>query len=482
MDYEIQKFISEKEDQYFDRKSARIKPKDIIKHIVAFANADGGKLVIGIEDDGTISGFKFQGAIDPDEYILAINSMTKPNPTFKKEIKSIKNARGEDDILFIIDVEPSISHVIFNSNGDCFLRIGDKSVHQTHDQISKLEYDKGQRMFEDIEILDSTLDDIDESLMDSYKKLKKAEAISTETILTGRGLMRNGHLTNAGMLLFGKNTFLALPNSRIRFLRYDGKRNETGRRLNIVKEFDYEGAIPKLIESITRDVKTQLREFQYLNDDGKFSIIPEYPEFAWFEGIVNALTHRDYSYKGDYVRINMYDDRLEIFSPGALPNIVTLQNMRRTRYARNPRIARTLSEFGWVKELNEGVNRIYDEMQLLFLNEPKYSEPNNNSVLLVLENSITSRHLRERDRLDDYLGEFEVDSLSTSEKMIVSHLFNNEKISVKEASEVLKKGVGYSRKVLKEMLRKKIIQWHGTSTKDPTQYYSLNRVKQSKIE
>lgn len=136
----------------------------------------------------------------------------------------------------------------------------------------------------------------------------------------------------------------------------------------------------------------------------------------------------------------MYDDRLEIFSPGALPNIVTLQNMRRTRYARNPRIARTLSEFGWVKELNEGVNRIYDEMQLLFLNEPKYSEPNNNSVLLVLENSITSRHLRERDRLDDYLGEFEVDSLSTSEKMIVSHLFNNEKISVKEASEVLKKG------------------------------------------
>ena len=482
MDYEIQKFISEKEDQYFDRKSARIKPRDIIKHIVAFANADGGKLVIGIEDDGTISGFKFQGAIDPDEYVLAINSMTKPNPTFKKEMKRIKNARGEDDILFIIDVEPSISHVIFNSNGDCFLRIGDKSVHQTHDQISKLEYDKGQRMFEDIEILDSTLDDIDESLMDSYKKLKKAEAISTETILTGRGLMRNGHLTNAGMLLFGKNTFLALPNSRIRFLRYDGKRNETGRRLNIVKEFDYEGAIPKLIESITRDVKTQLREFQYLNDDGKFSIIPEYPEFAWFEGIVNALTHRDYSYKGDYVRINMYDDRLEIFSPGALPNIVTLQNMRRTRYARNPRIARTLSEFGWVKELNEGVNRIYDEMQLLFLNEPKYSEPNNNSVLLVLENSITSRHLRERDRLDDYLGEFEVDSLSTSEKMIVSHLFNNEKISVKEASEVLKKGVGYSRKVLKEMLRKKIIQWHGTSTKDPTQYYSLNRVKQSKIE
>lgn len=65
--------------------------------------------------------------------------------------------------------------------------------------------------------------------------------------------------------------------------------------------------------------------------------------------------------------------------------------MLNTRYSRNPRIARVLSEFGWVKELNEGVKRIYDEMQMFFLKEPTYTEPNGNSVLLVLENSITSR-------------------------------------------------------------------------------------------
>ena len=73
------------------------------------------------------------------------------------------------------------------------------------------------------------------------------------------------------------------------------------------------------------------------------------------------MTHRDYSFRGDYIRVSMFDDRLEILSPGALPNIVMLDNMRTTRYSRNPRIARTLLEFGWVRELNEGVKRIYTE-------------------------------------------------------------------------------------------------------------------------
>lgn len=480
VDNELERFIKHKENQYFDRKSARIKPRDIIKHIGAFANADGGNLVIGIEDKGEITGFNFQGTSSPDEFILAINTMTKPNPVFRHKEIAVTNESGEQDALLIIEVEPSINSVIFASNDEVYLRIGDKSVRLTHDQITNLEFDKGQRMFEDLEIAESGLSDIDEGLMAAYKSLKRAEAIPTETILNGRGLMKNGHLTNAGMLLFGKNTFLHLPNSRIRFLRYDGKKSETGKRLNIIKEFDYEGPIPTLIEKITKDVKSQLREFQYLKEDGKFAVIPEYPEFAWFEGIVNALTHRDYSFKGDYVRISMYDDRLEIFSPGALPNVVTIENMRHTRYARNPRIARTLSEFGWVKELNEGVNRIYDEMQLSFLNDPKYSEPNKNSVLLVLENSVTSRHLRDTDRLDEYMGNLNFDNLDRSETTIIAYLYNHDRITVKETAELLGKSTGYSRALLRKMLNKKLVAWHGTTPKDPTQYYSLEDIVSKK--
>ena len=139
-------------------------------------------------------------------------------------------------------------------------------------------------------------------------------------------------------------------------------------------------------------------------ETGKFIVVPEYPEFAWLEGIVNAVTHREYAFQGSYIMIAMYNDRLEITSPGKLPNIVTLQNIKETRYSRNPRIARVLTEFGWVRELNEGVKRIYEDMKMFFLDEPQYSEPNN-SVKLVLKNNIVMRKLRQSDKLENSIGE-----------------------------------------------------------------------------
>ena len=196
-----------------------------------------------------------------------------------------------------------------------------------------------------------------------------------------------------------------MPCARVRVLKFDGARMETGRRLNIVKERTFDGPLPKVIDSVKYMISEQLREFQYLGDDGVFKVIPEYPEFAWFEGIINAVTHRNYAIAGDHIRVSLYDDRMEILSQGKLPNIVTLDNMRFTRYSRNPSIARVLSELGWVRELNEGVQRIYDEMAAYFLHEPVFTEPNDASVLLTLENSISSRILKQRDSLKSSIGD-----------------------------------------------------------------------------
>ena len=243
--------------------------------------------------------------------------------------------------------------------------------------------------------------------------------------------------------------------------------------LGIIKELNFDYAIPRIIQEIRNAINLQLREFQYLDDNGKFRIIPEYPEFAWFEGIVNALTHRNYSMRGDCIRVSMYDDRIEIFSPGHLPNIVNLENMVNTRYSRNPRIARILSEFGWVKELNEGVKRIYDEMQLFYLNEPVYSEPNGNAVLLVLENSITSRQLRNDDKISSILHENRINDLNEYGLKIVQYLMSNPSITLKKTKELLSRGDTLCRKQLQILTEMKIIEWHGSNKSDPNQYYSL---------
>ena len=137
-----------------------------------------------------------------------------------------------------------------------------------------------------------------------------------------------------------------------------------------------------------------------------------------------------------------------------MPNIVNLDNMLNTRYSRNPRIARVLSEFGWVKELNEGVKRIYDEMQMYYLNSPIYSEPNGNSVLLVLENSITSRQLRNDDKIALLISENKIKDLNEYEIKIIQYLMVNQLITVKKTKELLGRGDTLSRNQLNSLLEK----------------------------
>lgn len=123
--------------------------------------------------------------------------------------------------------------------------------------------------------------------------------LSTEDVLKARNFYIDGKITNAGILLFGKSPSKFLPQARLRVIKYDGDKQKVGTEINIVKEKNFDSAIPNIIRNAREFINTQLREFQYLDKDGKFRIMPEYPEFAWFEGIVNALTHRNYSMRGE---------------------------------------------------------------------------------------------------------------------------------------------------------------------------------------
>lgn len=384
------------------------------------------------------------------------------------------NSAGEDDIVLVLDIEASSSHVISRlSDGEVFLRQNDRSVRLTRGQVLALEYDKGQRAFEDELIEDSSIEDVDHEVLDRYKGVLGTD-LPDEQVLRSRRFMRDGKLTVAGALLFASDPSAMMPQARVRVLRYDGTRAETGKRLNITKERVFCGPLPRVIEGAYSLISGMLREFQFLASDGKFRTVPEYPEFAWFEGLVNAVTHRDYAYRGDYVRVSVFDDRLEIVSPGALPSIVTLDNMMTTRYSRNPRIARTLVEFGWVRELNEGVPRIYSEMQSMLLKDPTYSEPGGAKVQLTLENNIVARTVRRHEALEDRLTEGVVSALDEYELAAVRLAFTNGRVTAKELAERIGRSQRTATRVLKGIAGPEgLLEWHGSSINDPRQFYAL---------
>lgn len=474
MDKDLHYWQFAPESQYLDRKSARKKPSELLRHLIAFANADGGKLVIGIEDEkqgNIITGFK-DGHAYPIEDFKKIDREMRDTPlnlTFEEV--PVVNVKGEDDHILIISVELSSSRVISAPNDEVYLRQGDESVKLSYEQRIQLNYDRGQRFFEDEIVPDASLDDIDEALVDEYKSKFDSSDRTTEEILKARRLMIGGNLTKAAILLFGKYPSSFFPQARVRFLRFDGVNMGTGSQFNVVKEVTFEDPLPRLITKVRDFVRTQLREFQYLDVDGKFKTLPEYPEFAWFEGIVNAVTHRNYSIFGDYIRVMMFDDRLEIHSPGKLPNIVTVENIKHERFSRNPRIARTLTEFGWVREMNEGVKRIYSEMESYFLHEPKYTEPGN-KVILTLENNFMSRQLRVADRIHEDIGSYT--DLSEDEKDIVHYMYNSgQKMTTLRASELTGRSRRFSGKLLQGLVEQKVLEWHGTSRNDRNQYYTL---------
>ncbi|WP_109059869.1 ATP-binding protein [Aggregatibacter aphrophilus] len=470
-DFKIEDLQNKPEGQFFDRKSARKNPKEILKPLLAFANASGGLLVIGIEDNGKITGFSSSKAHEVEEFIHTVYHVQKQPIPVQHSLLQCKNCDGKDDQVLLFDVRPSTNKVIESNDGQAYLRSKDESLTLSYEQRKQLEYDKGQVSFEDEVQENSSIQDLDQDLLAQYKKHLNTDLSIIEILEARNFINRNGNITNAGLLLFSKYPTKFFPNSRIKFIKYDGIFAKTGKDLNIVKELNIEGPIPYLIQESREIINSQLREFQILDNNGTFSKITEYPEFAWFEGIVNAVTHRNYSINGDYIRVTMFDDRLEIFSPGPLPNIVNLQNIKTTRYSRNPRIARVLSEFGWVKELNEGVKRIFNEMEKYFLNDPIYSEPDHNSVLLTLENNILQRQSRELDRIKLLLSEDTIKSLTQNEIKVLQYIYSHKKINTSKARELLNKSAPYTRTLLQSLVEKGVLEWNGNSNNDPTQYF-----------
>lgn len=180
-------------------------------------------------------------------------------------------------------------------------------------------------------------------------------------------------------MLFGKNPQNFFPRAFIRFIRYDGTEAKVGKDMNVIKDVIFEGRILDQVEKAVDFIKIQMKEKTYLGHDGIFVTEEEYSEFVRTEIVVNAAAHRDYGINGTDIQIKMFDDRLEVDSPGTFAGMVKKENIRYTHFSRNPKIAAFLKDYGYVKEYGEGVDRMCRELEAIGLPDPIF----NNSTFIL---------------------------------------------------------------------------------------------------
>lgn len=382
---------NQKENQYFERKGLGekdTKPSRIAEELVGMLNADGGVLVFGISDKGEFQSVRELPNLD--DFRKIIFDYIKPPCNIELEEVEI-----DGKLIFIYHIEQDLERIFsIKDNEKIFLRVADTNRELTCEQVKKLEYDKNIRRFEEEIISDFDTEDFDYELLKEYKNKLNYQGEVFDLLGKRHLAQKKGNdylFKKSAILLFAKDPEKYIPSASVRYIRFEGVQSKTGENHNVIKDQRFENNIPKLIDELRYFMKIALKDYYFLDiEQGKFLKVPEYPEDAWLEGIVNALCHRSYNVQGNAVYIKHFDNRIEISNSGPLPAQVTVENIKTERFARNPRIARVLEDLGWVRQLNEGVSRIYESMEKSMLSEPEYQVRNNN-VYLTLKNKV-SRH------------------------------------------------------------------------------------------
>lgn len=459
MRYTLEELCTKKENQVFDRKSARKDAKGLSNHIVAFANADGGTLVIGVEDNGEITGI--------DAYTNNINDILRVpfdycNPSVRVTTETVecKDKDGNLNHLLIMTI-PQSSELHANQQDEVYYRMGDKSKKLNFDERLQLMYAKGSRYYENEPVFRSTLDDIDMDFVAEYCKKIGYTKSPEEYIRQNKDYIvkHDGReeMSGAALLLFGADPQRFFPRARVRFIRYDGTEAKVGTQMNVIKDEVFSGRILDMVQQALDFVRSQIKERTRLGGDGRFVTTPEYPEFAWKESIVNAVAHRDYSIKGTDIQIKMFDDRITVESPGILPGIVRLSNLRTVHFSRNPKIAEFLHQYDYVKEFGEGVDRMFKEMENAGLPAPEYSDN-----VFMLNVTIRNGAINEKSGVINGAINGAI-NLSSTERAVLEAIIDTPNITKEKLQIVTSLGKGTIDRAIKTLKEKEIIKRVGSN-------------------
>ena len=330
------------------------KPKSWCKSISAFANTLGGALIFGISDENEIIGID-NSVKDAEKISEIIKTKLNPIPEFKMSFRKV-----EDNILIILEVfkGDETPYYYYNDGSlEAYIRIGNESVKASPTELQRLVLRGRNKSYDSHKSMYKIRDYSFSKLRERYKKWT-GYSFDEKNLISFGLADEEGYLTIAGSLIVDDSP---VHHSRLFCTRWNGLNKSSG-VLDALDEAEYEGSVISLIENgeafIKRNAKMMWRKTANSREE-----MPDYVERSYHEALVNAIAHRDYLIYGSEVHIDIYDDRMEIYSPGGMPDGSIIQDrdpltVPSTR--RNPVLADIFNRLGYMERKGSGFAKIID--------------------------------------------------------------------------------------------------------------------------
>ncbi len=381
---ELQTILSRGEGQFVEFKSAwdrttvprkplarRTLRDKIADAVAAFANADGGLLLVGVDDDGAATGHGY-----PDHVVEDLVAVPDRRLTPAVLCRTARLSLDCHEIL-AFQVPIAAEAVMIDGNGFPY-RVGSRIIREPQEIINQRKQAYRHVGYERRFRPEATVDDLDLPLAESFLKETPVGGRPVFEALDYYGLIesdaRDWRVTNAALLLFARRPALRWhPRAGLRVFRVAGTEIKYGRRRNVTQIGRADPPLASAINEIRDLARHQVGRTERLAGL-HFRDVPEYPDFAWQEALVNAVAHRDYEVQGRETEIWFYENRLEVSSPGELLPPVTVDTLReghRAHVTRNPMLVRVLADAEIMRDEGEGIVRVFREMANSFLREPE---------------------------------------------------------------------------------------------------------------
>ena len=454
----LSKEIQKGESKTLELKQFLPKNESIAKTVIAFSNTSGGKLVVGVNDNREITGIDDDKLFEMQDRIASIIS-DSCSPGILPEIYSVNT---ENKLVLVIEIgRGNLKPYFLRRQGKAhgtYIRIGATNRLADLDIIAELERQRRHLSYDEEVCYDVTFDQLNitpliQRFENIGRPLNREKLTNLRLIKTENG---KDYPTNALMILLGE-----FPHCTVKCGRFKGTTMDV-----FIDKKEYSGDLLSILENTQNFVLNHINlkaEIKGLYRKETYEI----PEVALREALINALVHRDYVKQGRDIKVGIYDDIVNIVSPGSLPHNITIEDIFSGRSeTRNRVIANTFKELGLIEQWGSGINRIINACKQYGLEIPKIEEQNDFFNVEIrrpkTESSVTNNDqikITDYDRLRPITTNY--DQLNLEEKKVLMYLLDNEKISRKQAVSLLEFGETKVKEIFNSLLYRQLIQRNG---------------------